>query len=198
MFLVASFGGRRRRAGVWCLSSAFLSGGDPWVEAGELGAVDSGRPLGAVRLGFARPACAAASFILMKMVGGSAPLLRRRRAEVADLEPGAGFGVCPRPMCHKVEGFVFGEPLPRSAKLLVSEGTASGSGSMVLRLLFLRWLLRRHRSQAASSGLGHMDSQGPSCYSCSLGVLCVKCGDSCVSSLFCKCAYVSCTSAFSA
>ena len=58
--LVASCGGRRRRVGCVCTSSASHSGEGLWVGSGELVAVDSCHLVWVVRLGFARPACAAA------------------------------------------------------------------------------------------------------------------------------------------
>lgn len=41
---------------------------------------------------------------LRMVAGGSASLHRRRRAEAADPESGAGFGASPQPMCPKVDG----------------------------------------------------------------------------------------------
>ena len=62
-FPVALCGGRRRRVGCQCSSSTSLSGEGLLVGSGELGAVVSCHPLWVVRLGFARPACASASWV---------------------------------------------------------------------------------------------------------------------------------------
>jgi hypothetical protein len=60
------------------------------------------------------------------LAGGSVFLPRLRRAELADLHPGDGLGVCPRPMRHKDIGFAVGEPFLRSTKLQDSEGATPG------------------------------------------------------------------------
>ena len=46
-----------------------------------------------------------------RLAGGSVFLPPRRRAEEGDLHLGDGFGVWPRPMCHKVKGYAVGEPV---------------------------------------------------------------------------------------
>jgi hypothetical protein len=89
---------------------------------------------------------------LRKKVGGSAPLHRRHRAAVADLESSVVFGACPSRYATKKTASFFCEPLPRSIKLRYSEGAALDLGPMVLRLLSSRWLLRRQRRQAGSDG----------------------------------------------
>jgi hypothetical protein len=93
---------------------------------------------------------------------GSGRFPRRRRLEASDL----GFvelGVVPRPMCHKVDGFIFGEPLPRSIKLRISEGATPDLGPLGLRLLSFWWLLRRRERCEASDGEGHKDAHVPFC-----------------------------------
>ena len=56
-----------------------------------------------------------------------------------DLEFDGMSGVFPR--SFNGNGFTFGEPPWRSAKLHISDGAASSSGEEVIRHSFLRWLL---------------------------------------------------------
>ena len=58
-----------------------------------------------------------------------------------DLEFDGVFGVLPRSDSFNGNGFTFGEPPWRSAKLHISDGAASNWGEEVIRHSFFRWLL---------------------------------------------------------
>ena len=68
-------------------------------------------------------------------------LQRLSRGGVPDLEFDGVSGVLPRSDSFNVNGFTFGEPPWRSAKLHISDGAALNSGEEVIRHSFLRWLL---------------------------------------------------------
>jgi hypothetical protein len=68
----------------------------------------------------------------------------------------------------------FGERLPRSIKMRISEGAALDSGPMVLRLLFFRWLLRDTEDRRRAMVSKHKDFNDPVCYCFSFEVLCVR------------------------
>ena len=69
-------------------------------------------------------------------------LLRRlSRGGVPDLKFDGMSGVLPRSDSFNGNGFTFGEPTWRSAKLHINDGAASSSGEEVIRHSFLRWLL---------------------------------------------------------
>ena len=76
-------------------------------------------------------------------VNGRYGFLPRRlsRGGVLDLEFDGVSGVLPRSDSFNGDGFTFGEPPWRSAKLHISDGAASSSGEEVIRYSFLRWLL---------------------------------------------------------
>ena len=64
-------------------------------------------------------------------------LLRRlSRCGVSDLEFDSVFGVLPRSDSFNGNGFTFGEPPWRSAKLHISDGAASSSGEEVIHHFF--------------------------------------------------------------
>ena len=74
--------------------------------------------------------------------GGYGFLLRRlSRDGVPDLEFDRVSGVLPRSDSFNDKGFTFGEPPWRSAKLHISDGTASSPCEGVIHHSFLRWLL---------------------------------------------------------
>ena len=69
-------------------------------------------------------------------------LLRRlSRGGVPDMEFGGVSRVLPQSDSFNGNGFIFGEPSWRSAKLHISDGVMSSSGEEVIRHSFLRWLL---------------------------------------------------------
>ena len=71
-------------------------------------------------------------------VDGSYGFLLRHlsRGGVPDLEFDGVFGVLPRSDSFNGNGFAFGEPPWRSAKLHISDGAASSSGEKVIRHFF--------------------------------------------------------------
>ena len=77
------------------------------------------------------------------LVDGRCGFLLRRlsRVEVPDLEFDGVPEVLPRSDSFNGNGFIFGEPLWRSAKLHISDGAASSSGVKVIRHFFPWWLL---------------------------------------------------------
>ena len=68
-------------------------------------------------------------------------LQRLSRGGVPDLKFDGVSGVLLRSDSFNDNGFSFGEPPWRSAKLHISDGAASRSGEEVIRHSFLRWLL---------------------------------------------------------
>ena len=81
-------------------------------------------------------------------------LLRRlSRGRVPDLEFDGVSGVLPWSDSFNGKGFTFGKPPWRSAKLHISDGTASSSGEEVIRHSFLRWLLWWCRRQVTGIGV---------------------------------------------
>ena len=81
-------------------------------------------------------------------------LLRRfSRGGLPDLEFDGVSGVLPLSDSFNGNGFTFGEPPWRSAKLNISDGAASSSGEEVIRHSFLRWLLRWCRRQVTDVGV---------------------------------------------
>ena len=66
------------------------------------------------------------------------PLRRFSRGGVPDLEFDGVSGVLPRSDSFNGKGFTFGEPPWRTAKLHISDGSASSSGEEVIRHSFLR------------------------------------------------------------
>ena len=81
-------------------------------------------------------------------------LLRRlSHVRVLDLKFDGVSGVLPRSDSFNSNGFIFGEPPWRSAKLHISDGAASSSGEVVIRHSFLRWLLWYCRRQVTDIGV---------------------------------------------
>ena len=70
-----------------------------------------------------------------------------------DLEFDGVSGVLPQSDSFNVNGFTFGEPPWRSAKLHISDGAASSSGEVVIHHSFLWWLLWWCRRQVTGVGV---------------------------------------------
>ena len=85
-------------------------------------------------------------------------LLRRlSRGGVPDLEFEGVSGVLPRSDSFNGNGFTFGEPPWRSAKLYISDGAASNSDEEVIRHSFLRTLLWWCRRQVTGVSVKFRD-----------------------------------------
>ena len=74
-----------------------------------------------------------------------------------DLEFDGMSGVLPRSDSFTDNGFVFGEPPWRSAKLHISDGAALSLGEEVIRHSFLWWLLWWCRRQVTGVGVKFRD-----------------------------------------
>ena len=72
---------------------------------------------------------------------------------VSDLEFDGVSGVLPQSDSFNDNGFTFGEPPWRSAKLHISDGAASSSGVEVIRHFLLWWLLWWCQRQVTDAGV---------------------------------------------
>ena len=88
------------------------------------------------------------------VVGRCGFLLRHSsRVGVPDLEFDGVSGVLPRSDSFNGNGFTFGEPPWRSAKLHVSDGAVTSSGVKVIRHFSLWWLLSWFQRQVTDVGV---------------------------------------------
>ena len=80
-----------------------------------------------------------------------------------DLELDGVSEVLPRSDLFNGNGFIFGEPPWRFAKLHISDGAASSSGEEVIHHVFLWWLLWWCQRQVTSVGVKFRGSIGLDC-----------------------------------
>ena len=100
------------------------------------------------------------------------------RGGVPDLEFDGVPGVLPRSDSFNGNGFTFGEPPWRSAKLHISDGAASSSGVKVICHCFLWWLLWWYRRPMTGVGVKFKCFFGLDCnFTSWLLFLCAKASD---------------------